>query len=388
MTRIALITPIFPYPLDSGTRIRIFHLARYLARRHTVRVLSLEPGDTTLATAALGAPVETLPVLALEGARERVGPFSFPRGIRERLWESVGQTGAEILHVEKSFGAALLGLPDRPVPLPVVLDEGCVHHISYWREARVAPTAAARARALLRWWRLRRFERRLAPVPHAVVAVSDGEAAYLRRLAPTARVVVAPNGMDTDTVRSSPPGDAILFVGLMSYLPNRDAVRFFVREILPRLDGSLGGREFLVAGRDPGPELEDLARRERRLRLLGFVGDLQPLYDRAGVFVNPMRGGGGTRIKILEALAAGKAVVSTTVGVEGLAVTPGRDVIVADSPATFAGAVRELLADPHRAWEIGRAGRALVEACYRWADCLAPLEALYAEPLCPRTGRC
>jgi glycosyltransferase involved in cell wall biosynthesis len=133
-----------------------------------------------------------------------------------------------------------------------------------------------------------------------------------------------------------------------------------------------------VAGRDPGSELERLARETPRLRLLGFVPDLAPLYARAGVFVNPMRGGGGTRLKVLEAMAAGKAVVSTAIGAEGLALTPGRDVVVADTAAEFADAVRALLADHGRAERLGQAARALVEARYAWSACLAPIEALYA----------
>jgi glycosyltransferase involved in cell wall biosynthesis len=151
---------------------------------------------------------------------------------------------------------------------------------------------------------------------------------------------------------------------------------WFARDVLPRLGA--GGPEILVAGRDPGPELESLARTTPRLRLLGFVPDLAPLYARAGVFVNPMRGGGGTRLKMLEAMAAGKAVVSTAIGAEGLALTPGRDVVVADTAAEFADAVRAVLADRAQAERLGRAARALVEARYAWEACLAPIEALYA----------
>jgi glycosyltransferase involved in cell wall biosynthesis len=146
--------------------------------------------------------------------------------------------------------------------------------------------------------------------------------------------------------------------------------------VAPRL--GTDGPEVLVAGREPGPELEALAVAAPRLRLLGFVPDLGPLYARAGVFVNPMRGGGGTRLKVLEAMAAGKAVVSTSIGAEGLALTPGRDVIVADTAAEFAAAVRGLLANRAQAARLGLAARALVEARYRWELCAAPIEDLYA----------
>jgi glycosyltransferase involved in cell wall biosynthesis len=151
---------------------------------------------------------------------------------------------------------------------------------------------------------------------------------------------------------------------------------WFAREVLPRLGPD--GPEVLVAGREPGAELQSLARGALRLRLLGFVPDLAPLYAQAGVFVNPMRGGGGTRLKMLEAMAAGKAVVSTAIGAEGLALTPGRDVVIADTAAEFAAAVRALLADRAQAARLGLAARALVEARYRWEACLAPIEDLYA----------
>ncbi len=155
-------------------------------------------------------------------------------------------------------------------------------------------------------------------------------------------------------------------------------------EILPRLGLVPHGLEFLVAGKDPGSELEALARKEPRLRLLGFVPNLQPLYDRAAVFVNPVRGDMGTRLKSLEAMAAGKAVVSATLVAEGLDVTPGRELLLADSPAAFAETIEGLLSDAHRACEIGQAGRALVEARYRWETCLAPFEKVYRGLLATR----
>jgi glycosyltransferase involved in cell wall biosynthesis len=220
------------------------------------------------------------------------------------------------------------------------------------------------------------LERSLARRADAVVAVSPEEAAVVRAIAPATTVLVAPNGVDAAALRVSPPGDAALFVGMLSYAPNRDAMTWFAREVLPRLGA--GGPEVLVAGRVPGTELQALARSSARLRLLGFVPDLAPLYAGAGVFVNPMRGGGGTRLKMLEAMAAGKAVVSTTIGAEGLGLTPGRDVVIADTAAEFADAVRALLADRARAERLGRAARALVESRFEWEACLAPIEAFYA----------
>jgi len=370
--RIAVVTHVMPYPADSGTRIRVARIVAALQRRHDVTVVSLEPGDTAGAATALGVPVAVHPARARRG----LAPVGVAPETTAAVWRAVRDWRADAVHVQGTFGAAATALDRARPEVPAIVDEGCVYHLSYRRAAALAPTPLRRARGLLRTWRLRRFERALARRADAVVAVSSDEAAVVRTLAPATRVVVAPNGVDATALRPSPPGDAVLFVGLLGYAPNRDAMTWFARDVLPRLGAD--GPEVLVAGREPGPELQRLAGASPRLRLLGFVPDLAPLYARAGVFVNPMRGGGGTRLKMLEAMAAGKAVVSTTVGAEGLALTPGRDVVIADTAGAFADAVRALLADRAEAARLGRAARALVEERYAWDVCLAPLEALYA----------
>jgi len=370
--RIAMVTHVMPYPADSGTRIRVARVVAALRRRHEVTLLSLEVGDARAAATALRVPVAVHPARVRRG----LDPVAVAAETTAAVWRVVREWRADAVHVQGTFGAAAAAIHHGPHEVPAVIDEGCVYHLSYRRAAALAATPLHRARGLVRTWRLRRFERTLAQRANAVVAVSPDEAAVLRAIAPTTRVVVAPNGVDAGAVTPSPPGDAALFVGLLSYAPNRDAMAWFAREVLPRL--ASGGPEILVAGRDPGPELEGLARVAPQMRLLGFVPDLAPLYARAGVFVNPMRGGGGTRLKMLEAMAAGKAVVSTTIGAEGLALTPGRDVVIADSAVEFAAAVRALLADRGQAARLGQAARALVEARYGWDLCLAPIEELYA----------
>jgi polysaccharide biosynthesis protein PslH len=374
--RIAVVTHVMPYPADSGTRIRVARIVGALRRRHQVTLLSLESGDASGAATALGVPVTVHPA----GARRGLAPVSIARETTTALWRWVRDWRADVVHVQGTFGAAAAGLGRTRADVAVVIDEGCVYHLSYRRAAALASTRLRRARGLLRAWRLQRFEQALARRADAVVAVSADEAALVRTLAPSTRVVVGPNGVDAEALTPSPPGAAALFVGLLSYAPNRDAMTWFTREVLPRLGGD--APEVLVAGRDPGPELESLVAAAPRVRLLGFVPDLAPLYARAGVFVNPMRGGGGTRLKMLEAMAAGKAVVSTSIGAEGLALTPGRDVVVADTAAEFAAAVRGLLADRAQAARLGQAARALVEARYRWDVCLAPIEDLYASLEC------
>ena len=368
--RIALVTQVLPHPADSGTRIRVARIVQALRPRHELTLLSLEPGDAGAASASLGIPV----AVHAARTRRRVTPVAFAPETTAAVRRAVGDWRADVVHLQGTFSAAAAGL-DGARPVRAVLDDACVYHLSYAREAAIASTTLARARGRLRAWRLRRFEGVLARRAAALVAVSEDEAAIMRALAPSARVAVAPNGVDVDAVKPTPPGDAVLFVGLLSYAPNQDAMQWFARDVLPSVGTTA---EVLVAGRDPGPALGMLARGPAPLRLLGFVDDLAPLYARAAVFVNPMRGGGGTRLKMLGAMAAGKAIVSTTVGAEGLGLTPERDVLLADTAPAFAAAVRTLLVDRERAARLGRAARALAETRFRWEVCLAPLAELYA----------
>jgi glycosyltransferase involved in cell wall biosynthesis len=370
--RVLVVTPILPYPADSGTRIRLAHVVASLRQCHEVTLVSLETGDAAAASRALEVPVR----VELTRSRRGVAAVSVAPQSSEALWRIARETRADAVHAQGTFGAAALALHRRRPPVPVLIDDGCVYHLSYARAAALAPTTPARLRGRLRTWRVRLQETALARRAAALVSVSEDEARLVRALAPGRTVVVAPNGVDVDAVKPSPPGDALLFVGLLSYAPNRDAMEWFAEQVLPRL--GVEAPTVLVAGREPGPRLEALARAQPRLCLLGFVPELAPLYEQAAVFVNPMRGGGGTRLKMLGAMAAGKAVVSTTIGAEGLAVTPGRDVIVADTPEAFAAAIRDLLRDRARAERLGQAARALVDARYRWETCLAPVDELYA----------
>jgi glycosyltransferase involved in cell wall biosynthesis len=370
--RIAVVTQVMPYPAESGTAIRVARIVRALRDDHAVTLLSLAPGDAAGAAVALRVPVAVHPART----RRALAPVAVEPGTTRVIHRAIAEWKADVVHLQGTFSAAAAGLAAAGPGVPGVVDDGCVYYLSYARAAEVAATPLARARGRLRAWRLRLFERRLARRAAALVAVSEDEARLMRALAPGARVVVAPNGVDVDALAPSPPGDAVLFVGLLSYAPNRDAMEWFAREVLPRLGAA--GPPVLVAGREPGSALGTLARAHPRMQLLGFVPDLAPLYARAGVFINPMRGGGGTRLKMLGAMAAGKAVVSTTLGAEGLALADGRDVVLADTPEAFAAAVRGLLADRPRAARLGRAARALVEARFRWETCLAPLADLYA----------
>jgi glycosyltransferase involved in cell wall biosynthesis len=213
-----------------------------------------------------------------------------------------------------------------------------------------------------------------------VTAVSDVDRAIIEDLAPGTVTTVVPNCVDGERLRPSPrPSDGRpsgIFVGKMDYRPNVDAVRWFSEEILPRVRARVPRFELMIVGKDPAPVVRALNGRDG-VRVTGWVPDTAPLLHDASLAVVPLRAGSGSRLKVLEALAAGTPVVSTSLGVEGLDVEPDRHVVVADDAAAFADAVVDLLADPERRARLAREGRRLVEDRYRWPQAVRALVAVH-----------
>jgi glycosyltransferase involved in cell wall biosynthesis len=236
--------------------------------------------------------------------------------------------------------------------------------------------------SLLQWRKLAGYERRLLRELDGILVVSPEDAAALRRLDRRARPILVPNGVDTAAVR---PGAvrgqlgpaSLVFTGTLDYRPNIDALRWFVGEVLPRIRRRRPDTRLRVVGRAAGPAVQAL-HDGAAVELVGEVPDVAPFIDGSAVYVVPMRIGGGSRLKLLEALAMEAAVVSTPMGAEGVAgLRSGEQLLVARSPGAFADAVLRLIDDPALAARLGRAGRAHVAANYDWRAIVPRLDAAY-----------
>jgi polysaccharide biosynthesis protein PslH len=193
------------------------------------------------------------------------------------------------------------------------------------------------------------------------------------------RITVIPTGVDIEYFRPSDHQEepnTIVFSGAMDWMPNEDAIVYFIKAILPRIRKHIPSASLCVVGRDPSRGLLQLGASQRGIEVTGRVDDVRPFVRRAAVYVVPLRIGGGTRLKIFEAMAMGKAVVSTTIGAEGLPVHPGQDILIADDPEDFANTTINLLGDPIRRSEIGRTARELVDRWYSWDAVVQPFEAV------------
>jgi glycosyltransferase involved in cell wall biosynthesis len=220
------------------------------------------------------------------------------------------------------------------------------------------------------------------------LVVSELDAKRLRAVAPTARTRVVENGVDPEyflpSRTPSPRAKSVIFVGGMNWHPNRDAATWFVQAIWPALLADDPGRSASLVGRFP-PEAVQSAARDGRLRAPGYVPDVRPYLQESAIYICPMRIGGGTRLKILDALAMKKPIVATSVSVEGLDLHEEVHYLRAETPAEFVRQVRRLEREPELVYRLTQAGRELVEDRYTWNRIGERLELAYRDALPPHT---
>jgi sugar transferase (PEP-CTERM/EpsH1 system associated) len=254
--------------------------------------------------------------------------------------------------------------------------EGCrtilsfhnVGSVQYARMARLKLSLWRRAGFWAKAWLMRRCEAQYAGRFDRCIAVSSPDADLLRQANPRLSVSVVPNGVDCRRLQPLPDpssGNDLLFTGVLGYPPNVDAVRFFCRDVLPRIRREVPEARLLIVGQSPAAEIRRLAASEG-VALYPDVADVIPYYQRARLAVVPLRAGSGTRLKILEAMALGRPVVSTRIGCEGIGATHGRDILIADAPEDFAAGVVSLLRDPASRAALAACARETVERAYDW----------------------
>jgi glycosyltransferase involved in cell wall biosynthesis len=375
------VTSELPWPLDSGGHLRSFHLLRALARRADVRLVVPVPPGASAALSALegqGLRVVAVPV----GPRTRLGetgrvlaarlagePYVLYRrhlraDVRRALRAEASRQAPDVLYLDH-LDSLLYHVPG----VPAVLDLHNVYSLL------VARAAAEQANPLKRLYlrgearRLARVEQRAVRTADAVLAVSDQEREHFLGLGARS-VHLVPNGVDcaafADLDCGRPGvGPVVLFLGSLSWGPNVEAARFLAQEALARLREKVPDARLVLVGRQPAPDVRGLARLEG-VTVAADVPDVRPYMAQAAVLAVPLLAGGGTRLKILEAFAAGLPVVSTAVGAEGIAAQDGRHLVLA-SPDDFAGALARLLGDPALRARLAGPARELARQTYDWA---------------------
>jgi glycosyltransferase involved in cell wall biosynthesis len=386
--RLLFLCQTLPYPPDGGVWIRTYHVLRLLARTFDVTVLCFERARSAGRTAGVAAghdglrrfgPVDVFPLpqahsrlrFLWDHARSLLTGQVYTRylydsrAFRRRLDEVLDAVQPDLVHADSLDLAQYLPACQS---LPIV----CVHHdvesMLLSRKASVEPVAWKRAYLRHQARLMAAVERQWLPRVALNVAVSEQDRASLLRLAPEARVIVVANGVDVDEFAPASEDAAaagLAYVGGTSPAPNRDALQYFCDRILPHLGHTGGHRPVRWIGR-ASPDEQRHYRERHGVELTGYVDDARPLMRAAACHIAPLRAGGGTRVKILNAWAMGKAVVSTSVGCEGLEAVDGHNVLIRDDPRAFARAIQEVLGNPDLRGHLGRRGRATAERLYSW----------------------
>jgi glycosyltransferase involved in cell wall biosynthesis len=389
-----------PWPTDRGGAIRYFNLIRRVATRYRVLLFAvLESADEARHLPKLAPFCERVEWAAMRAgsaaarARDFCGHLlrgrplvTWPycsRSLESKLHDLIGTGTVDILQIEHSFLAHFRDAVPDGSPCRTILSfhnfcQAQSRSMLRMHEGAVEKLGLLVKAALMRGWEARhvaRFDRCLV--------VSEIEAQRLRAVAAGTAVSLVPNGVDTAALRPLPEaaaGKRLIFVGHLRYPPNIDAIRFLARHILPALRARVPTACLTVVGEGTPRVLREFAGRDD-IELVGRAGSPVPHYQDAHVAVVPLRAGGGTRLKILEAMALGRPVVSTPLGCEGLAVEDGKHLLIAKDADAFAAAVARLLTDRALATSLTQQARALVERDYDWTGIANRLLRVYDELL-------
>jgi glycosyltransferase involved in cell wall biosynthesis len=378
--KVLFLSSWFPYPPDNGSRIRIFNLIKQLSREHDITLLSFSR-DGEVAEERLKmmrrycSTVQAVPLAPFRPTsfRSILGFFSLrPRSFVDKYSRRM-QGLVERIRREGDFSVVIASQLDT-APYAVTLDglprvfeevELATLREQYTSQSRVG----RRLRYGLMWWKTRRFTAHLLRQFDGCTVVSQQERANVLSIAPNCRhVVVVPNGVDLDRYKGhfgAPEPGTLAFPGALTYGANLDAIEFFLHEAFPLIKAHRPEVILRITGKTDGVPVDRLPLDESVI-LTGYLDDVRPAVAQSWACVVPLRVGGGTRLKILEAMALGTPVVSTSKGAEGLEATHGEDILIADTPAEFADAVLRLLDDRALRARLATNGRRLVESRYGW----------------------
>ena len=374
------------HPVDKGGKIRTYNMLKELKRDHHVTYLTLDDGTASAADRKNASEYCHELVCIPQCRREKFTPGFYvelflnlftrrPYAIKK--YESVAMR-REIIERDRrnsfdllvcDFLAPAANVP-RALATSAILFQHNVEAMIWKRHYEVQTNPVKKAYLYRQWQKMRRFEREMCRAFDCVIAVSADDREQMKRGYGAQAVYDVPTGVDTDFFRpggkSSTSLHSLVFTGSMDWLPNDDAVRYFMREVMPLIKKKLPDARLTVVGRSPTPALMELGKTDPSLVITGRVDDVRPYIESSAAYIVPLRIGGGTRLKIFEAMAMEKAVVSTTVGAEGLGLTNGAELLLADEPAAFAEAVVRVLTDPSYAAELSQRAASVVRKNYGW----------------------
>ncbi|MCE5324493.1 glycosyltransferase family 4 protein [bacterium] len=379
--KVLFVAAWFPYPADNGSRIRTYQLIKALSNKHEVYLVSLLQDDSDPVNVKYLSDICN--VVSLHPSRWfKPGSFksmlgylsSRPRSMVDIYDPAVRSSVGRVLNEIKPdvVIASTLGVVEyvsRPLDIPCILDEHNCEYAVLRRNAANIDGALKRLRYDAGWKKFARWESGVCRSFDSVVMVSDGDCELMLEAAPDLRnLEVVPNGVDTDhydPANRHSEQSTLIYNGAVTFRANLDAVRYFTSDIYPLLIQSMRDIKLRITGRTTGIDLRGISDCPG-IEFTGYVNDIRDVLASSALCVVPLRQGGGSRLKILEAMAAGVPVVSTSIGAEGIDGVDGRHLLLADTPQNFADCILRLLNDESMAAEMAADARKLVEERYSW----------------------
>ncbi|MBN2120521.1 MAG: glycosyltransferase [Candidatus Omnitrophica bacterium] len=395
---ILIISNSIPYPPSDGDKIRNFELIKRLGREHKIGLVGFVNSDHDIKNAG---PLKEFcdfvePVVFEEDYKSLLkrakrafaylvrgeplyNRWTWSADMAKKITEIVNKRHFDIIQFEHSYMASYIySLNGKKSAAVLTLHN--IEALKFKTMFKIEPFSLDKLRFFLNALMYKNWEPKIADKFVQSVTMSDDDAQALKRKMPGLRIQAIPNGVDTKSIRPlslNKDSKTLLFVGKMTYQPNRDAAIYFCRRILPLIKKRVSGVKVLLVGNNSSPEISDLASFD--IEVLGLLPrqDLARYYEDSAMTIVPLRAGSGTRFKILESMAYKRPVVSTSIGCEGLGVRNRQNILIADKPQDFAGAVIELLSDPGLREEISENACRLVRQKYDWDVIAENLITLY-----------
>jgi glycosyltransferase involved in cell wall biosynthesis len=404
--KVLIITNFVPYPPATGSAVRVFNLIRHISRQHDVSLITLyKPlgGEGSVAS-ALRAFCVRVELVATSWGRSRRERWLTPlRGVWEReprhnlVYQSVEMADKiktltenepfDIVDIQRDCMAPYVQAISPTSRCRKILTLHDVSYVQYRRMMSFERDWRVKRKLFRDWLFMKQATLKYGRRFDRCVAVSELDRDILKRDRLDLDIAVVPNGVDVQgypLLTGQPTMPTLLFVGTMGYPPNVDGAIFFCREIFPLIKQQVPDAKLLIVGRDPSSAVQALASDD--VIVTGYVESVIHYYQQSFVSVVPLRAGSGTRLKILESMALGRPVVSTTLGCEGLAVTHGENILIADTQADFAAQTVRLLNDEELRQRLMVNGRRLVETTYDWQAIAQQLLQVYGETRSKETG--
>lgn len=392
--RVLLLTQVLPYPPDSGPKVKTYYVLKYLAEQHDVTLVSfVRDSDKpeyiqhleSLCERVIPVPISRSPVRDLRFLGESLlngQPWMMLRDerpeMRQVLKELAATTHFDVVHADQ------LNMGQYALPFTnsrKVLDLHNALWVLYKRLAETLPLTKPMKYILMRDWHLlKRYEGEMCRTFDAVTAVTEEDRRWLVEAGARDDMTVIPIAIDTDEqaqINRQPKGPHIVHIGTMYWPPNIDGITWFLDEIYPRIKAQVPDVRCTLIGARPPASITERATTDPSLTVTGYVEDPLPYLADSSMMVVPLRAGGGMRVKILNALSQGIPMVSTTVGCEGINVTNGQDILVADDPQAFADASVRLLRDAELNRCITENGRRTAVETYDYRQACKPLDKIY-----------